>query len=51
MEFEQLIQDRCSVLEYERRDVSPELIQKILDVARATPTACNLQLFDPGKYQ
>lgn len=43
MDFRELSRDRFSVLEYERRDVAPELVQTILEAALAAPTACNFQ--------
>ena len=43
MEFADVIRERFSVLEYEYRDVSPELVRAILDAAMAAPTACNFQ--------
>lgn len=43
MDFHKLVKERFSVLEYERRDVSPALVRSILDAALAAPTACNLQ--------
>ena len=41
MEFQKLVTERFSVLEYERRDVAPELVQTILEAGLAAPTACN----------
>ena len=43
MEFQKLVTERFSVLEYERRDVAPELMQTILEAGLAAPTACNFQ--------
>lgn len=43
MDFLALAKERFSVLEYERREVEPEKIGKILDAALAAPTACNNQ--------
>ena len=43
MEFQKLVTERFSVLEYERRDVAPELVQTILEAGLAAPTACNFQ--------
>lgn len=43
MEYQQLIHERFSVLEYERRDVAQELVREILAAGLAAPTACNFQ--------
>ena len=43
MEYRQLIHERFSVLEYEHRDVAPELVRAILEAGLAAPTACNFQ--------
>ena len=43
MEFQKLVTERFSVLEYERRDVAPELVQTILEAGLPAPTACNFQ--------
>ncbi len=43
MEYQQLIHERFSVLEYEQRDVAPELVRAILEAGLAAPTACNFQ--------
>ena len=43
MDYSQLIRERFSVLDYERRDVEPEKIHKIIAAALAAPTACNNQ--------
>ena len=43
MEFQKLIRERFSVLEYELRDVEPELVRTILEAGLAAPTACNFQ--------
>ena len=43
MDFRELVRERFYVLEYERRDVAPELVRTILDAGLAAPTACNFQ--------
>ena len=43
MDFRELVTERFSVLEYERRTVAPELVQTILEAGLAAPTACDLQ--------
>lgn len=43
MEYQQLIHERFSVLEYEQRDVAPELVRAIIEAGLAAPTACNFQ--------
>ena len=43
MDFRELVTERFSVLEYERRTVAPDLVQTILEAGLAAPTACNLQ--------
>ena len=43
MDFMTLARERFSVLLYEQRPVSPELIRQILNAALAAPTACNRQ--------
>lgn len=43
MDFRDLVTERFSVLEYERRTVAPDLVQTIPEAGLAAPTACNLQ--------
>ena len=43
MDFLELAQARFSVLEYEKKPVEPEKIEKILAAGIAAPTACNNQ--------
>lgn len=43
MDFLELARERFSVLEYDRRPVEQELIDKIICAALAAPTACNNQ--------
>ena len=43
MDFLTLARDRFSVLEYEKRDVEQDKIDKIIEAALAAPTACNYQ--------
>ena len=43
MDFRDLVTERFSVLEYERRIVAPELVQTIPEAGVAAPTAFNLQ--------
>ena len=43
MDFLNLAQARFSVLEYEKKPVEPEKIEKILAAGIAAPTACNNQ--------
>lgn len=43
MEFLDLAQERFSVLEYEKREVERDKIDRILKACLAAPTACNLQ--------
>ena len=43
MDFLELSKKRYSVLNYQKKDVSVELIDKILESAKVAPTACNFQ--------
>ena len=43
MNFLELSKKRHSVLNYKKKDVPTELINKILEVAISAPTACNFQ--------
>lgn len=43
MDFLELSKKRYSVLSYQKKDVSIEVIDKILESAKAAPTACNFQ--------
>ena len=43
MDFLELSKKRYSVLNYLKRDVPTELIDKILEAAKSAPTACNFQ--------
>ena len=41
--FEKLVKDRYSVRKYSERQVESEILQKILETGRLSPTAANLQ--------
>lgn len=43
MDFLELARERFSVLEYDRRDVEQNKIDKIIEAGLAAPTACNNQ--------
>ncbi|MCX6566784.1 MAG: nitroreductase family protein [Candidatus Aminicenantes bacterium] len=45
MEFQELIRKRYSVRVYAPRPVEEEKLARVLEAARLTPTACNLQPF------
>lgn len=41
--FKELANNRSSVRKYSRREVEPEKLQYVLEAARLSPSACNLQ--------
>ena len=43
MDFLELSKQRYSVLHYQKRPISDDLINKILEAGRLAPTACNFQ--------
>lgn len=43
MDFLELSKKRYSVLNYQKKDISTEIIHKILESATSAPTACNFQ--------
>lgn len=43
MEFLNLLKRRCSVRDYEKKEVEQALIDQILEAARVAPSACNKQ--------
>lgn len=43
MDFLELAQERFSVLDYERRELEQEKIDRIIEACLAAPTACNYQ--------
>ncbi len=45
MEFDKVIRERCSVRRFSDREISKEVIDKILEAGRIAPTAKNIQPF------
>ncbi len=43
MDFLNLVQERYSIRKYQEKEVSPELLDYVLECARLAPSACNLQ--------
>ena len=45
MEFDKVIRERCSVRRFSDREISKEVIDKILEAGRIAPKAKNIQPF------